>query len=259
MKTREQLLSCIEDDMELMGEQRIVYLKEKGDQVVDYDYLPSEDYCEAVTLKELQTDLRMREFEEQISDDVSTEGRRLAVIFPGIGYTCEKPLLYYSEQLAKQCGYEIIRVNYSDFPKNVKGDSKKMKESFDLALEQTKEILKDVEWSAYQEILFLSKSIGTVVSSSYAKEQQLHVRNVLFTPLRETFQFVKMPCVIFHGTADPWAETEEIQKLAGIHQIPIDVAEGANHSLETGNVSKDVDILRNVIQKLQLFVKQTQF
>lgn len=259
MKTREQLLSCIEDDMELMGEQRIVYLKEEGDQVVDYDYLPSEDYCEAVTLKELQTDLRMQEFEEQTFNFASAEGRRLAVIFPGIGYTCEKPLLYYSEHLAKQGGYEIIRVNYSDFPKNVKGDSKKMKESFDLALEQTKEILKDVEWDAYKEILFLSKSIGTVVSSYYAKERQLNVKNILFTPLKETFQFAKMPCVIFHGTADPWAKTEEIQRLAKMHQIPIDVAEGANHSLETGNVSRDVEILRNVIQKLQLFVKQTQF
>lgn len=254
MKTREQILSCIEDDMELMGEHRIIYLKEEENCVIDYDYLPSEEYCEAVTLKELQADLRMQEFEEQVSDFASAEGRKLAVVFPGIGYTCEKPLLYYSEHLAKQCGYEIIRVNYSDFPKNVKGDSKKMKESFDLALEQTKEILKDVEWNAYKEILFFSKSIGTVVSSYYAKERQLNVKNILFTPLKETFQFAKMPCVIFHGTADPWAETEEIQRLAKMHQIPIDVVEGANHSLETGNVSRDVEILRNTIKKLQSLI-----
>ena len=29
-------------------------------------------------------------------------GKRLAVIFPGIGYHCDKPILYYSRKLAKE-------------------------------------------------------------------------------------------------------------------------------------------------------------
>ena len=31
---------------------------------------------------------------------------KLAVFFPGIGYHCDKPLLYYSRKLAQECGYE---------------------------------------------------------------------------------------------------------------------------------------------------------
>ena len=29
-------------------------------------------------------------------------GKRLAVIFPGIGYHCDKPILYYSRKLSER-------------------------------------------------------------------------------------------------------------------------------------------------------------
>ena len=35
--------------------------------------------------------------------------KKLAVLFPGIGYHCDKPLLYYSKKYLKVYGYEIIR------------------------------------------------------------------------------------------------------------------------------------------------------
>ena len=54
-------------------------------------------------------------------------GKRLAVIFPGIGYHCDKPLLYYSRKLAKEQGYkEIIPLEYSYTGKNIRGNEKKM-------------------------------------------------------------------------------------------------------------------------------------
>lgn len=33
--------------------------------------------------------------------------KKIAVLFPGIGYTCDKPLLYYSAKLAAEKGYEV--------------------------------------------------------------------------------------------------------------------------------------------------------
>ena len=38
--------------------------------------------------------------------------KKLAVIFPGVGYTCTKPLLYYTASMAAERGYEIIRLDY---------------------------------------------------------------------------------------------------------------------------------------------------
>ena len=42
--------------------------------------------------------------------------KKLAVIFPGVGYTCTKPLLYYTASMAAERGYEIIRLDYGHHP-----------------------------------------------------------------------------------------------------------------------------------------------
>ena len=52
--------------------------------------------------------------------------RKLAVIFPGVGYHTDKPLLYYSKKIAAQNGYEIREVPYGNFPQGVKGSKEKM-------------------------------------------------------------------------------------------------------------------------------------
>ena len=46
MKTYEELLSDIEDDMELMGALHIVYAMEENGVLTGYDYLPEEPYTD---------------------------------------------------------------------------------------------------------------------------------------------------------------------------------------------------------------------
>ena len=64
-----------------------------------------------------------------------------------------------------------------------------MRQAFDLALAQTEESLRDIDWTSYGSILFISKSIGTAISSAYAAQYNLNVKNILFTPLADTFSF----------------------------------------------------------------------
>ena len=45
--------------------------------------------------------------------------KKIAVLFPGIGYHTDKPLLYYSRKLAMERGYEIIEVKYGDLLRRV--------------------------------------------------------------------------------------------------------------------------------------------
>ena len=54
----------------------------------------------------------------------------------------------------------------------------------------------------------------------------------------------------FHGTADPWAVTEEIEEACSRLEIPLYLTEGANHSLETGDVQKDIEILAETIRRI---------
>ena len=164
MKTYEELLSDIEDDIELMGASHIVYSMEENNIITDYDYLPSDSCNISTTLKELQENIRQQMLYAKVSGHLAAADKtapKLAVIFPGIGYTADKPLLYYTSRLARKHGYQIQTVSYGTLPENIKGDSVKMRQAFDLALAQTEESLRDIDWTSYGSILFISKSIGT--------------------------------------------------------------------------------------------------
>ena len=99
--------------------------------------------------------------------------KKIACLFPGIGYTCDKPLLYYSWKLLKGLDWEIVPVLYSGFPSGVKGNAEKMQQCAHMALEQAEDLLQEIDWSEYTEILLIGKSIGTVVCAAYAKRHLL--------------------------------------------------------------------------------------
>ena len=180
---------------------------------------------------------------------------KLAVIFPGIGYHTDKPLLYYGKKLAAAYGYEILEVPYKNFKKGVKGNPKKMKEAFETALEQTEEILENARWEEAEDILFISKSIGTVVAAVYASDKGLAARHIFYTPLKETFRTaVPGSGIAFHGTADPWATDEDIEEGCGRMSIPLTEIPDANHSLETGNVATDLRNLSHVMEITEAWI-----
>ena len=178
---------------------------------------------------------------------------KIVVLFPGIGYTCDKPLMYYGREVANEAGYEVCRkVAYSYDGGNIRGNHQKMQEAFEALYAQAQEALADVDWTQYEEVLFLSKSIGTVIAAAYAKEKGLvgpGFLQVLYTPLEHTFLFHPQNAIGFLGTADPWCRPAEVIRLAKEQGVPLHVYEGGNHSLETGNVGKDLEILQDVMER----------
>ena len=51
------------------------------------------------------------------------------------------------------------------------------------------------------------------------------------------------------GMKDPWSDVDEVIHASRKQRIPIYVYEDANHSLETGQVIQDLDILKDVMIK----------
>ena len=183
------------------------------------------------------------------------EEKKLAVILPGIGYTCDKPLLYYSAKLAQSLGWEACPVPYGGFPSKVRGDAEKLRQSAEMALAQTEEMLRDVVFSRYESILFISKSVGTVAAAAYAHRHSLPCRHILFTPVTDTFAVPIPAAIAFHGTADPWADTAAITRLCEAARIPLYITENANHSLETGEVLQDIRNLAGVMAQVEKYMR----
>ena len=179
---------------------------------------------------------------------------KLAILFPGIGYHTDKPLLYYSRMLAKQFQYDIIPVPYGNFPTDVKGSKEKMEASFLSALEQTETILSDVDFSAYEEVLFISKSIGTAVASAYAKRHELTTHNIYFTPVEASLDFMEQPGIVFTGTADPWLETSLVENACKEKHFPLTILKDANHSLETSDALQDLKHLQEIMKQVETYL-----
>lgn len=185
--------------------------------------------------------------------------QKIVLLFPGVGYHTDKPLLYYGRKLAQNYGFEtVISLSYGGFKSGIKGNPDKMKEAFESALAQTEEIFKkeckknDLDrkkvFSSENEILVISKSIGTAVAAAFLKKHGYVGKNIYFTPVRESFLFMEPGSgIVFHGTSDPWAKTEEIREGCEKLHLPLYITEGANHSMETGDALKDLQIMQDIM------------
>lgn len=183
---------------------------------------------------------------------------KLAVIFPGIGYTADKPLLHYSRRLAADQNYEIRIMNYKGFPPKIRGDRKLMEEAFAIAMKQSLEMLSDINMTAYEDILFIGKSIGTVVAAKIASESPAkdRIRLILYTPLAETFDFTFGEAMVYTGAEDPWVgnDKKSICEVCNEQGIPCSVIEKANHSLESADVFADLKVLYKILEEIERFI-----
>lgn len=174
---------------------------------------------------------------------------KLAIFFPGMGYTHDKPLLYYSRKLAVERGYETVCVNYRDLPGKIRGDRDKMIMAAGMAYEQTCEQLSNISFDDYEEVVFIGKSIGTVVATRYAKEHGLHARMVLYTPVEATFAVEVNDAIAFIGEEDPWSNLDIVKELASKQSVPLYTYPGCNHSLEqTTDTLENINVLGKVMR-----------
>lgn len=180
---------------------------------------------------------------------------KLAVFFPGIGYHCDKPLLYYSRKLVQECGYKkTITLSYSYDGGNIRGNEEKMQQVFEILYAQAEKSLSAIDFNKYDEILFISKSVGTIIASAYAEKHNLKCRQILYTPLEYTYDYKHDNAIAFIGTSDPWSIVPEVQELSQKQKVPIYIYENTNHSLETEDTLENLKILQDVMLKTREYL-----
>lgn len=180
---------------------------------------------------------------------------RIAIIFPGIGYHTDKPLLYFGKKQAAEMGYKIIEVNYEGFPENIRGDQNKMFEAYKMGFEQAKEILAEHDIHKDDEVLILSKSIGTVIAAAWQKEAGIRGKNIYFTPVENSFDIIEDSSgIVFHGTNDLWVESKIVEEQCEKLHLPLYTYAQANHSLETGDTVTDLLNITTILTKISSYI-----
>ena len=185
-------------------------------------------------------------------------GKKLAIIFPGVGYTCAKPLLYYTAQLAAEYDYEVIRLDYVMYIHNFKGRT--MEALIPVAVTAKERILaqmKEINPTQYKDILMISKSIGTVIACKVQEElawDKKTARHFWMTPIPLTLPYLENFSGLFvAGTGDPYISKELVEKAAFEHPDKTGkIFPGCNHSLEIhGDTKGNIQRLSEVVEKLR--------
>lgn len=175
--------------------------------------------------------------------------KKLAVIFPGMGYTKDKPLLYYAGKLAASKGYEVLPIEYNRFFEGIKYTDEEKQKASEMSYDMVTETLSKVDFKEYADVVFIGKSLGTIFAARFATEHKLSVHHIWYTPLMYTYTFGEKDAVAFLGTSDPLSKVDEMKKVADENGIPLHTYEGGNHSIETPDVLRNIEILKAVMAK----------
>ncbi len=189
---------------------------------------------------------------------------RLAVVFPGRGYSAQAPLLYYTISSLLHNGINVLSVDYQYFNNP---DFESLKHD-----EQTRWLYNDVE-SAYEtavdeveshlEIL-VGKSLGTIaIGHVLDKYPESTVNKVIWhTPLilmPEVVQKIEKhrPESLFViGTADPHYDESVLARLVEATSGEAVVVDDANHAMEVpGGVSDSLWVMKKVVDSIGEFVR----
>lgn len=155
--------------------------------------------------------------------------KNLCVVFPGRRYSCDRNLLYYPSRMIEMQGFEMKYLHY-DVPKERRDMielEKNIREAFDYTLNE----FKGFDFSQYQKIIFVSKSIGTVVAAELEKEKKLtNVYQIFITPLDMTLPYIEDKDLLISSDADHYLLNAK-EKLSRYPHTYI--FNGLPHSLES--------------------------
>ncbi|MBR4515557.1 MAG: hypothetical protein IKO61_11800 [Lachnospiraceae bacterium] len=172
---------------------------------------------------------------------------KLCVLFPGRNYSCDKPLLYYAGRAFSLRGYEIINLDYNSV---LKGDKEDIPSLIEQAWAYTREALKEIIFSDYEDVVFVSKSIGTAVAGKTAAEFYKRARHIYLTPVAEALVYMKRgTCLVVAGKEDKILEARKLKIYCAGEDIALKQFDDVGHSLEDfKDMSKTLAILTVIIR-----------
>lgn len=179
---------------------------------------------------------------------ISQKSTVLVVLLPGIGYTLDRPLLDYSKKLALELGYDVLPVEYGF---QVKRKVLNPKEEFPYLKKESMDIFKLALNDNYKKIVFISKSIGTIVHTLLSNEvKNCEIKNIYLTPVNQTMKVgIKENSLVISGTSDPLISKETIEEIRKISGVKLIEVKNGDHSLNVeGNVIKSIEVIHKVIE-----------
>ncbi|MWV43375.1 alpha/beta hydrolase [Paenibacillus sp. HJL G12] len=179
------------------------------------------------------------------------ENSKLVVLFPGKNYPCHKPILHFAGTSAIQSGFDLMVLEYGYQAARTDLDMNDLPRVIEDSHETVRRII-----NKYHEVIFISKSIGTIVAGEVHGKLDMPIRHLFLTPIKDTIRYInKSNGLVVYGTKDEMFNNElanqiNIDEVREVIEIP-----NANHSFETHNVEEDIEILSQLVRIYLDFLK----
>jgi hypothetical protein len=166
------------------------------------------------------------------------KSKNLIVLFPGGNYAVTKPLLYYAALKYTDKGYECIGIQYGEFH----------------SIEETQSVIlaqiKGVDFAACDEIIFVSKSVGTIYAGWLAEKLDINVRQVFLSPIEKTLPYIWYGnSIVIAGSKDPMIDIDMLTAHCKRENVALELIPNANHNLIiSGDVDQTVENLARIIR-----------
>ena len=103
-------------------------------------------------------------------------------------------------------------------------------------------------------MVFVGKSLGTIAAAKYVSSNGVRAKQIWYTPVEKTFSYNSTNVLAFIGDADPWSDINVVRSEAERTGVTLEVYEACNHSLESGDILKDISTLQDSLRKMWDFI-----
>lgn len=192
----------------------------------------------------------------------NTGTERLAVLFPGMRYTIDMPLLYYTSRVLVSSGADALLVDYRYHLDPTFMASSEQDQARRLTADVTAACRAALSQRSYRDVTIVGKSIGTLAMAHLlSTESKLGTaRAVWLTPLlrnenlRAQIKTWRGKSLFMIGTADQDYDEKLLGEVEAATHGKSLVIEGGDHSLEIeGDLFASLQALEKVLRAVRRF------
>lgn len=185
----------------------------------------------------------------------------LAVLFPGLRYTCDMPLLYYPTRLLLQRGADVLQL-HTDYTSSKFQDLTRLEQAAIIGDDALTAVKVGLAERQYKILVLMGKSIGTLaLAQLVASGLNLEPAVIWLTPLLHQPLLVNAAlqargaALFICGTGDSTYHAAALAQICQQTAAQALLLENANHSLETpGDVAHSLQMMQQILQAEMAFL-----
>ena len=159
-------------------------------------------------------------------------GGKLVIAFPGTGFTTRETLFQECFSAFQSKGYQVVQLDFSMIPFK---EIETIPEAVEAANRQVVLQLKNIRFEEYDDVVFLSKSLGTVCAGWLEGQRGCYPRQLYLTPIRETLAYIRQDSRVLAlvlGDKDRLMSVEELEEFCAPRGLRMVTFAGVGHSLK---------------------------